>query len=181
MPGHAAPPPGHHPAPPPSTWLPGQESTQRPEQQKNNLPEWMTRPTVWRQKFLPWRSRTRAFTGRMWDRIDDNGPSDDAGCFLMTILLLPFLLLRIALFLVALVGSVPWVLETVVQLVLSPFTFLARVLGLMDIEVYVGDREHRELVRGWGASKRRRDELKQAVRQGARPPFPPSGSPGPQW
>lgn len=114
------------------------------------------------RRWLPWKSRTRSIAARAWDWVPNWGTSlgDDPisavlGALLF-IVVLPFMI-------PALLVSPFFLLESLLQWLVSPFVLVLRLTAVMSVPVWVkvGDQTpHEERVRGWRRAKARTVELR---------------------
>lgn len=171
-PPQGAPPPG--PVPAQGRPLPPPHRAEQPAPARHDAPPTTIPTAKVGRRWLPWRSRTRRLVAAAWDLVPivSGTSGDDPISALLGILSLIFAI-------PAMLLTPFFLIELLLQLLCLPFALLARAFGWLSVEIDVrresGDRDeiHRERVRGWGAARRRVEQIRQMLAHGARPPFDP--------
>ena len=113
------------------------------------------------RRWLPWKSRTRSLTSRLWEWVPSWGfssnddPISTVVAVLWSILVLPFMI-------PALLISPFFLIESLLQWMVFPFVLLFRMTGVLPVVVWVAvghQAPYEERVRGWQRARARTAEL----------------------
>lgn len=111
---------------------------------------------------LPWKSRTRSLTSRLWDWVPISSGSSSGDDPISAVLTVLWFILVFPFIIPALLVTPFFLLESLLQWIVFPFAVLLRMIGALPVVAWVkvGDQTpYEETVRGWRRAKARSAEL----------------------